>query len=127
MSAPPTKANIVSAVRMAARMISSKVGSFRTSRARECECSERSTTHASATHTSGRPHSRPRPATEEVPPNAIPGAQEKQRPEDDLARMEQRMFLQLLVARRGLAVSFRWIDHPSTGDALLLVRQSRDP
>ena len=63
----------------------------------------------------------------EVAPNAITAGQQQERSENDVARVEQSVFLELLIAARRQAVSFRWINHASTGNALPLVGKSRDP
>ena len=68
-----------------------------------------------------------RTATEVVAPNDIAARQESANPEKNLARMEQRVFLQLLITSRGLAVACRWVDHATTGRALRSVRKTADP
>ena len=68
-----------------------------------------------------------RTTTELVAPNDIAARQERANPEKNLARMEQRVFLQLLITSRGLAVAFRWVDHATTGRALRSVRKTADP
>ena len=59
--------------------------------------------------------------------HTIPDREEKARADCHIARVEERVLLQLLVPTRILAVSSCGIDHPAAGDALGLVGKAIYP